>query len=161
MYKNEPTSRSYFTSQLLKNRNLSINKSDEVDQLVEDLKKETANNIICIWEHSVIPKIIHKLIGVSAPDYDHTVSNISKQLGKEIPLKSTQAINEDDIKNIQLCAKDFKKDNEKVNDHITTLKDDVAYSLVWDINFTKKSYTVYSGYLIESNKTNWQVLKYL
>jgi hypothetical protein len=162
VYKNEPTSRAYYTSQLLANQVL-YPKSDDFEQLVENIKKSTANIIVVCWEHCLISKIINLLIG-KHPDWDHYTQKIGKQLGKKYKVKETQKIALKDISTIKYCADVFLKQNKGVRDYYIKPKQDVSYSLIWDVDYDKKEYTVFPDYIIKRCKKHhkrFKVMKYV
>ena len=157
-YEDVPTSRAYYTSQLLANHVL-YPKDDDLEQLVDNIKKSTAKNIIVCWEHSLISKIINLLIG-QHPDWDHYAHKIGKQLGKKYKLKDTQNVILKKIP-IRYCADIFLKENLGSRKYYNKPKQDVSYSLVWDVDYDKKQYTVFPDYIIKKCKNSDKKLKVL
>jgi hypothetical protein len=144
----QPTSRSYYTCQLLNNKVLVYNKSDDIDTLTDNIKKSENNTIIVCWEHKQIPNIIDNLIGKQQIDYNSVVSKIQLNLDKYNLIK-TSYININDLAKIEYCADDFLKDNKKVRTNY--IEDDMEFSLVWDINMDTNTYTTYPGYVITNS----------
>lgn len=161
---NEPTSRSYYTAQLLTPEYL-YDKSDDVEHLVNNIKQSASNIIIVCWEHTKIPKIIDRLISVK-PDWDKTTKKIHGQLGKDTyEIKGEQKIDLKDI-TIKYCSDsiDILYENLHARDYYIKPKEDVGYSLIWDIDYDEKRYKVYPGYIIKKCKKHnkrFKVLKYI
>lgn len=159
---NEPTSRSFHTSQLLKNQIL-YDKNDDIEQLVDNVKKSASSIIIVCWEHAHLPTIMARLIGVHS-NWDHISKKIYKKLDKKYKLKSKQKINLKDITTIKYCSDEFLKENTKVRDYYIEPEEDIGYALVWDITYDVKKYKVYPSYLIKKCKKHnkrFKIFKYI
>jgi hypothetical protein len=160
--KDEPTSRSYYTSQLL-HHSVLYDKSDDIHQLVHNIKNSQANNIIVCWEHCEMSRIMHELIDIK-PDYDHNAKKIFKQLDKKFKLKDITTIRLKDVKHLKYCSNEFLKQNTDTRDYYIKPDEDVSYALVWDINYDDKTYKVYPDYIIKkckNHKKRFKVFKYL
>lgn len=151
--KGQPTSRSYYTSQLLNNKISVYNKSSDINTLINNVKKSTNNNIIICWKHDKIPDIIDKLIGKQKINYKNVISDIQKNLNN-YKLIGTKKINTNDLIQIKYCSDNFTENNKNVRTNFISNNDDLGYSLVWDININTKTYTVYPGYLVLHDNDN-------
>jgi hypothetical protein len=161
-FKDEPTSRSYYTSQLLQHQVL-YEKSDDIHHLVDNIKNSKANIIIIFWEHCEIPKVIHELIDIKI-DWDHTSKKIYKRLNKKYKLVEKKTVSLKDLKDIKYCADGFIKENIDTRDYYIKPNESIGYALVWDINYDKKEYKVYPNYLIKKCKNHnkrFKVFKYI
>jgi hypothetical protein len=156
----EPTCRAFYTGQLLNNPKLKCDKSSDIKQLVADVVKSKFENIVICWEHSVIPDIINELIGIK-PDYDKEAEKISSKLDTVFIETEKTIIKKLQLERIKYCAEDFTKENLNSRNDFIELKDDIEYSLIWDIDLEKKTYKVYPGYLIDKKKNHFLVKKYI
>lgn len=174
--KGTPTSRSYYTCQLLKNKVTVYDDSDEIDKLVNNIKKSANNNIVIVWKHKLIPDIINKLTANDKKsnglkkiinklkkkekkiDYDEIASNINKNL-KNYDLLGTKKINVNELTQIKYCSDNVLQNNQKVRKEYIKNDDDIEYSLVWDINLESKTYKVYPGYLVLHENDNSYLVK--
>jgi len=154
----EPTARSYYTGQLLSNRNTACDTSDEIDKLVQLVTADPSEIIIICWIHTRISDIINALIGISI-DFDTICSNIYNNLPDE---KTTVKIKLDQISAIQYCANNFLSDNLQGRDYDIKKKKDIEYALVFDIDYINKSYQVYPNIIIEADdKKTYSVKMYV
>jgi len=163
MEHNEPTSRAFYTTQLLETTPMLYEKSDDIKQLVENIKKSKAKNIIVFWEHNLVCHIMHQLIGLK-PDWEDTAKKIYKKLGKKYKLMDKVMVNLADLNEIKYCSDEFLKENMEVRDYYIKPSDDISYSLVWDIDYGNKSYKVFPNYIIKKVKDDenaFKVIKYL
>jgi len=161
-YKNEPTSRAYYTSQLLLHHTL-YEKSDDINELVENVKKSICKNIIICWEHEELCIIMNNLIGIK-PTWSYVAKKMYNELGKKFKVKDKVKIELKDVEHLKYCASDFIKQNTKTRDYYTKPDEEIEYALVWDIDYEKKEYKVYPDYMIkkcQKNKNKFKVLKYI
>lgn len=142
----QPTSRSYYTAQLVTNKNYTCDKKTDIDQLVQLVVNDPTPNIFICWEHSVIPTIIERLIGVTV-DYKALSKQLHKQLTSDV---MKIKIKTSDIDNLQYCASDYLADNLKTRDYVVDPKRDVGYSLVFDIDYNSRKLEVYPGIIIDT-----------
>jgi hypothetical protein len=162
----EPISRSYYTVQNLmlssQCKNVVLyNKSDNIYELVENVMSSSKvnKNIIICWEHSQIPVIISKLLDLETkPNYNKCIKYANKLPKKKIVEKNK--ISTSDIEYVQRCAKYIEKENDEIKGESVSVKGDMSYALVWDINMTKKEYCVYPGFTIKPKKKDTWLIKY-
>lgn len=157
----KPTSRSYYTSQLLhlSNNTVIYDKSDEIDELVKGINNSKADNIVVCWEHSKIPVIINGLINTQ-PDYNECVQNIASKLNEK--KVSNYTVQTDQLNHIQRCDPTVQSQNETVKYNHIDIKKDLEYALVWDVEYKgkhKSHYDVYPNYLITPNNDTKDEIK--
>src|SRR5438105_3207297 len=103
-----PTSRSYYTAQLLLHdqeiakKAVMYLKSDEIDKLVNNVLNSTSKIIIIIWEHVQMANIIKSLIGADI-DYNKT----AKEVYQNLSLRSQSDVRLRDLSLITRCTDDF------------------------------------------------------
>lgn len=159
---NEPVSRSYYTSQLLRSSKkcddiILYNKSDNVFELVENLlnaSKKYPYIIVC-WEHATIPIIIQHLLKLDhAPNYNEITK---KFMHDKIKYKKT--ISKKKIESIKRSANGVENDNDKIKNEIIDIDKDMYYAPIWEIKINhkkqKNKYNVFPGITIENNKGDW------
>lgn len=163
-----PTSRSYYTAQLLlHDKNISKNsvlyeKSDEIDKLVANVLNSKAEIVVIIWEHVQMTHIFRGLIGVDV-NYNDIANDTYLKLGKEFPLKEKKTINLKDLPLIKRSSDTFLGKNLEVCDYHIEPKDDISYGLTWIIDIHEKKYEVCPNYIIQKSKNHknrFKVFKY-
>lgn len=157
-----PTSRSYYTAQLLDNIIL-YDQSEDIKLLVENIKKSKAKNIIVIWSHYFIELIIEQLIGLK-PDWEKWAKKIYKQLDKKYTLLAEEKIELCDVKFIKYSASAYLRENRKAREYYDKPKNDISYAIMFDVDYNNKTYDIFPTYLIEKCKkycNRYKVSKYL
>jgi hypothetical protein len=150
-----PVSRSFLTSQLLDADKVLYSKSHDIEELVNNVRTSQYTNIVIIWEHLVIPKIIHLLTGKEV-SYDKAVKKCYKKITIKKQRKTTSIVG---VPKLTFCNEIFLEKNKEARDYYINFRDDVAYSLVWDIQ--GHSLQVYPGYLIKRHGEKFKVFKYV
>ncbi len=160
----EPVARAYYTTQLLRQDQrcssvILYNKSENIYELVENLKNSKSKNIIVCWEHGRIPKILKQLLALKEePDY----GKITKGFNKKSYKLSTKKVTTDKLAIIQRCAPKLLNDNILTQDELITDEKELEYAPIWDVNLLKNKYSVYPGLTInKSAGNNWNVKFYL
>jgi hypothetical protein len=163
----EPTSRSYYTTQLLKPASrILYDKSDDLKKLIANVQRSEAPIIVIVWEHLKIPEMIHHLLRTKKlPNYEKTTKQIWKKLGgKQYPLvQKYQKSLPTTADPIEYCSPEFTAENTDVRNYYIKAPDNIAYSIVWDLDLRTGVYKVHPGVLIKRVKDSpglYQILKY-
>lgn len=152
---NIPTCRAFYTGQLLENRNDNFNKSSQTGELVNAISNDPSNTIIVCWEHDVIPDIIKQLINQDI-DFKTVCKQVQKNKGEK---RSEVTVSLDQLDGIKYCSDDYLKENKKARNYVIDKNDDVAYSLVFDINGSNLN--VYLGMLVVADGDNFRAKFYV
>jgi hypothetical protein len=158
-----PVSRSYFTALPLMGSEkcrqaVLYKKSGDIQELADNIKSSTAKIIIVFWEHKQIPMIIKQLFDLNetdTPNYNKVCKSLKEGLKNDkFEVIDTIKIKPKKVKRIVRCNQTLSKDNFKIDKQ--WIKNDLAYSLVWDAKFYdsgRKQYIVYPGIIIENKST--------
>ncbi|AYV77785.1 MAG: hypothetical protein Edafosvirus1_116 [Edafosvirus sp.] len=155
---NVPTSRSYYTVQLLKPAEKKLySKSSNVDDLIKAVKETKYKNVLICWEHGEFPDIIKGLCGVKT-NYDDTVNDLKKKNKKNriYPTKTFKVATKD-VLNIVRSAPEYVVQNDATK--MDLVDDSFAYSPIWQFTLNVKSVSVFAGYSSTYDKTTdtWTV----
>lgn len=159
-----PTSRSYYTAQLLLHdqevakKAILYLKSDEIDKLVNNVLNSTSRVIVIIWEHVQMTNIIKGLIGA-----DINYNKTAKEVYQHLELKSQFDVRLRDLPLIKRCSDDFLARNLSVCGYYIEPEEDISYALTWTVYPDEKRYEVAPNYIIQRNKNHkkrFKVFKY-
>jgi len=144
---NIPVSRSYYTVQLLKGTRKFYNTSNDIDKLINGIKKSKSNNILVCWKHSHFETIIKKLTKINI-----NLKNIIKDLTKinTNNQQNTLQISTSEILNITRCSPEYKTENELCKYDIT--KNDIKFSPIFILDTDKNTLHVSASYTLILNK---------
>ena len=143
-----PTSRSYYTVGLLNAKRVFYKKSDNINELVKNIKNSKSKYIVVCWEHGEFKNIITKLIGKKI-NYNDVVEDLKKansnNMGKTFDVELR------DLRYISRCSVEYSFQNEECK--FDTEEDDMMFAPVWLLNLDKKKLKVFAGFKSNFNDT--------
>lgn len=163
-----PVSRSYYTVLPLMSTEkcqhvILYKKSDDINELVANIKSSISKFIVVCWEHLQIPNIVKKLLNLNkeeTPNYNKICKRLKYKF-KNNKIEEMERIKIKPkifkkIKKITRCNYHLTNDNNKIKNEF--IKNDIPYSLIWDIesynnnNNNDNKCIIYPG-LIVKNKS--------
>jgi hypothetical protein len=121
----------------------------DIEELIHNLQMDEVH--IIIWQHKKIPDIVRKIIpeGIipSYPDiYKKILKSTIKICQKPIKIKN--------YKNLTFCHEKYLDINMKFRHK--SIKKNIEYSLIWDINLENLQYSIYPSFSIEKKKDRYR-----
>lgn len=143
-------SRSYLTAQCLQHTIVSFKSSNDINKLVDTIKKDRADLAIVIWEHNYFPLIVFALTE-RLIDFKAELKTIKKA-------KQLKPLREYTVSHIHpeivYCHDDFIKDNLAHRNDIIKRKHDFAYSIIFDFVVGENTVISYPGLVVKSRNNN-------